>query len=90
MILTKYSTKQTWPSSTLIMYCMDKKPRVSVRIEIRDDNMRAFSDGFSNDILYLSTVISAVLNISCQHGDIMYRQSLYQALSHVTQLLIFY
>ena len=51
--LTKYSTKQTWPSSVLIMYCIDKNPLLSVRNEIRVDSINALTDGFNSDILYL-------------------------------------
>ena len=53
MTLTKYSTNETCPSSDLIIYCMERKPRLSVRIDTREEIIRAFTDGFKREILYL-------------------------------------
>ena len=38
------------------MYCIDRNPRPSVRIEIRDDNINALTVGFNNNSLYLRRV----------------------------------
>lgn len=52
--LTKYSTKQTWASSLMIMYCKDRNPLSSILIEILEDKCKAFVEGFRRLILYLT------------------------------------
>ena len=51
--LTRNSTKHVCESSVSIMYCIERNPRLSIRIEILLDKFRAFVEGFSNVVLYL-------------------------------------
>ncbi len=57
--LTKNSRKQFWPSSLRIMYWRERKPRESVRSEMRDDSSSAFSVDLSSEILYLRTQVES-------------------------------
>jgi len=53
-IPTRYSTKQTCPSSFMIMYCSDRNPLPSILMEILLESCSALVDGFRRLILYLS------------------------------------
>jgi len=63
--LTKYSAKQICPSSSRIMYCIDKKPRVSMRTDVLVETIRALTDGFNSDILYLQPYMTASMSTHC-------------------------
>lgn len=62
--LTRYSTKQTCPSSFIIMYCNERNPLPSILIEILLEKCRALVDGFRRLILYLSTETQLVFSSS--------------------------